>query len=174
MENLNRLQNEQVSLNAMVIGLDEEIEHAKAKVERSFTGKGETDKLTNNLTLLQTKRGSLSNAITNASQAIADEQRRLVDEEHTATVKAKHKHVEQALLSVEKAHELQKQLTAELLKVANHNANSLTDSSELIQQPRIILGKIANELKLFGALSNAHTLPILTTADAERIQSRIK
>jgi len=172
--NLDKLQNEQVNLSGMLLDLNESIEQTEQAVVESFTTTTDTDKLSDKLAKLKAKQVSLVKAIESNEQAIQDEQQRIANQQHQLVIDERKNHVKKALESLEKATKLQEQLSSELEIFTKHSAASLADSSEFSNQPRALVGRLAQSFNLFGAVNMAHSMPLLTTADAERIQSRIK
>lgn len=170
---LETLQTEKVNLSGMMLDINESISTTEKELEQSFLGSADTDKISIKLSKLKTKRGSLSNAINSAEQAIIDEQNRLIDEEKQTEINARKEHVVSALAALEKAVELQCQLSEQLQKFTEHQAAANLSSTELSNQPRAITGRLAKQFNLYGGLAMAATIPLLSGKDTARLQSKI-
>lgn len=170
---LEQLEKEKVSLSALLVSVDETILKTESELEASFTGDADTDKLSQSLAQLHTKRTSLLKAIESANTAIAEEQKHLIDQAYQADINIRKDHVKSALVALSNAVKHQEKLATELQRVAEFQAAANLDSSELTNQSRALVGRLANQFHLFGAINMAHLLPLLSIDDAERLQSKI-
>ena len=172
--NIKELEQDHKKLVALKSKLIVEIFKAECTLEKSFISNVGTNDKANNLALLNTKLISLDNAINDSHQAIKQAHQDEVTAKQDVIVVKRKQAVIDALRANEKAIKLSKSL-AEQIRIFNENVVfAQTDSTEFITQPRGIIGRLANEFNLYGALANAAVMPLLSIDDAERIQSKIK
>jgi hypothetical protein len=168
------LQTEQSKLAAMQVDLSEQICAAQAAVEASFVNETDTDKLAVNLSLLQSKHCSLLKAINTNADGIKQAHLDALAEETSKQIAIRKNAVIEALKANETATALGLEL-AKQFKIFNENVFLAgANSSEFVAQPRILVGRLALEFNLHGALGNAAVLPLLSVDDASKIQSKIR
>lgn len=172
--NIEKLEQDHEKLLAVKSGLLVEIYAAECELSKSFTIGTGTDKKAADLSLLQTKASALDKAIESAHQAIKQARQDEVTAKQDVIVAKRKQAVIDALRANDSAVKLAKKL-AEQIRIFNENVVfAQTDSTEFITQPRGIIGRLANEFNLYGALANAAVMPLLSSDDAQRIQSKIK
>ncbi len=172
---LEKLQTERVNLSGMMLEVNESIQNTEQQLVESFTGKADTDKLSDKLAQLQAKRGSLAKAISSTDKSITEENERIAKDSKQAELETRKQHVKKALESIEKAKKLQEQLAQELTNVLRHNGQAVfANHSEIERSIRGIVGRLANEFHLHGGLQLSNTISIPTTADYDRLSSVLK
>jgi len=173
MDQLQKLNTEKLNLSAMALEIDEHISSAEHSLEASFISGDDSDKLAEKVAQLKTKRDSLSNAIQTADKAIKVEQQRLVDETYQKGIKARKGNVKAALVASDKAIQLQEQLAEQLQIITTQCNEARFNNTEIKNGIRAIVGRLAAQFKLHGGLQMAAVLPIPTSADTERLQSKV-
>ena len=172
--NIAKLEQEHEKLSTLKSALLVEVYAAECELSQSFTTGTGTDKKATDLALLNTKVNALDKAIDASYQAIQQAHQDEVTAKQDVIVANRKQAVIDALRANDSAIKLAEKL-AEQIVIFNENvlfANS--DSTELINQPRYIIGRLANEFNLYGALANAAVMPLLSSDDAQRIQTKIK
>ena len=151
-----------------------EIYGGECELSNSFTTGTGTDKKAADLSLLKTKATALDKAIDESYQAIKQAELDEVTAKQDDAITKRKQAVIEALRANDKAIKLAESLAKEI-RIFNKNVVfAQTDSTEFITQPRGIIGRLANEFNLYGALANAAVMPLLSSDDAQRIQSKIK
>ena len=172
--NITNLEKENEKLSTLKSALLVEIYAAECELSSSFTTGTGTDKKAADLALLKTKATALDNAIESSHQGIQQAHQDEVTAKQGVIVLKRKQAVIDALKANDSAIKLAKKL-AEQIRIFNENVVfAQTDSTEFITQPRGIIGRLANEFNLYGALANAAVMPLLSSDDAQRIQSKIK
>jgi len=172
--NIEQLEKENAKLSILKSKLLVEIHAAEYELSSSFTTGTGTDNKAADLTLLQTKATALDKAIDDSYQAIKQAELDEVTAEQDDVIAKRKQAVIEALRANDKAIKLAESL-AEQIRIFNKNSVlAQSASTELITQPRYIIGRLANEFHLYGALANAAVMPLLSSDDAQRIQSKIK
>ena len=172
--NIKELEQDHKKLVALKSKLIVEIFKAECALEKSFISNVGTNDKANNLALLNTKAKALDKAIDDNYQAIQQAELDEVTAKQDVIITKRKQAVIDALRANDSAIKLSEKL-AEQIRIFNENVVfAQTDSTEFITQPRSIIGRLANEFKLYGALANASVMPLLSIDDAERIQSKIK
>jgi hypothetical protein len=174
MKDLLKLNEEQSSLAALSTGLDKDILLAKAAVESSFSDDTDTDKLTANLALLQTKHGSLLNAIRSTAEAIKQSIADGEAKEASKELSIRQGHVKSSLSALDDAVALQTKLAEKLAIVVAENKKANPSNQEVISSVRGVIGKLANQFNLMGSISMASTMAIPDSKkDLERLQNNL-
>lgn len=163
--NIQTLENKKAELGAMALQLDEDILSAKNDVESSFFGDGDSDRLSAKLANLQNKRGSLSNAINSANEAIKQAKMDAEAIEADKVLTARKDALTLALKALDESHELQKELSIKLQVVADEVFKANPNNQEISQSIRGLVGRLANQFNLQGSLQLANTLKILNSKD---------
>jgi hypothetical protein len=173
MNTLQNLSNEKLSLTALLLDLDESITKAQKEVEASFRTSANTDGLSQNLSMLHSKRVSLENAIKSNDEAIKQAHLDVLAEETSKQIAIRKNAIVDALKANEEAQVLAEKLAKQFRTFNKNVFLAGANSSELTAQPRILMGKLALEFHLLGGLTGAAVLPLLTVEDASKIQSKI-
>ena len=175
MNALEALKRDKSNLLALNMEMTEDLERLKSKLDMSFTNDGaETDKLSDEFLQLQTKHESLSRAIESTDLSIQREQ-----ESHLKALKAeelnvRRGYIKKSLKSLSKASKLQVELLEELkIVIEYNNLAKFRNNSEIHNSVRGLVGKLASEFRLHGALQLSGTIPIPTIDDYERLTSHI-
>jgi hypothetical protein len=168
------LEQSKLELAEMLVELDKDILLAQAAVEASFVNETDTDKLTTNLALLQSKRVSLQNAIKSTDEAIkksiADGEAKKASNE----LSIRQGHVKSSLSALDDAVALQEKLAEKLAIVVAENKKANPSNQEVISSVRGVIGKLANQFNLMGSISMASTMAIPDSKkDLERLQNNL-
>ena len=174
MNTLRKLEVEKVNLSRMMVDVSEAIQSTEQQLEQSFTGNGDSDKLSQKLAQLVAKRNGVANAINSTANSIITEEQRLVNDEKQVDLDQRKQHVKDALKSLDRASKLQGELSTELQKVMDHNTAALfRNNSEIEKSVRGLVGRLAAEFKLHGALQMAANIPVPTSADYKKLITHI-
>ena len=172
--NIEKLEQQHEKLLAVKSSLLVEIYAAECELSKSFTTGTGTDNKAADLALLQTKATALDKAIDDSYQAIKQAELDEVIAKQDDVIAKRKQAVVDALRANDRAVKLSEKL-AEQIRIFNKNVVfAQSASTEFITQPRGIIGRLANEFNLYGALANAAVMPLLSSDDAQRIQSKIK
>ena len=172
--NITNLEKENEKLSTLKSALLVEIYAAECELSNSFTTGTGTDKKAADLALLKTKATALDNAIESSHQGIKQAHQDEVTAKQDVIVLKRKQAVIDALRANEKAIKLSESLAKEIAIFTEKALFAGADSAEVTAQPRIILGKLALQFNILGGLTGAAVLPLLTSDDAQRIQSKIK
>ena len=173
---LENLKAKSLDLNTMRDELNIVLASAKHDLQASFTtSKLDTDKLSATVSSLEAKQSGLENGLGIVADEIAQEEKRLIDEEYSKQREIQCGHVVEALKAVDRSVVLADKLNAELEKVAEHNRLAvLGGKSDAVHNSiRGIVGRLAFNHTLQGPLMMANTIPLATIDDASNICSHI-
>jgi len=171
--NIEKLEQDHEKLQSLKSALLVEIYAAECELSKTFTTGTGTDKKAADLSLLKTKATALDKAIDDSYQAIKQAELDEVIAKQDVIVAKRKQAVIDALRANEKAIKLSESLAKEIAIFTEKALFAGADSAEVTAQPRIILGKLALQFNILGGLTGAAVLPLLTSDDAERIQSKI-
>jgi len=161
--NIEKLKNEKINLSAMKLDLDDEISSTQKQVEDSFLGSGDTDKISQKLVALQSKRGSLTNAINSAEQAIKQAQLDIISKAADKALLVRKESIKIALSALDDAHDLQIKLADKLQIVSDEAFKANPNNQEITLSIRGLVGKLAQQFKLANGLQHATGLKILSS-----------
>ena len=173
---IENLKAKSLDLNTMRDELNIVLASAKHDLQASFTtSKLDTDKLSITVSSLEAKQSGLENGLGIVADEIAQEERRLIDEEYSKQRQIQCDHVIEALKAVDRSTALADKLNTELEKVAEHERLALLNgkSDAVRNSIRGIVGRLAFNHNLYGPLSMANTIPLATIDDASAICSNI-
>ena len=175
MNALEALKRDKSNLLALNMEMTEDLEQLKSKLDMSFTNDGaETDKLSDEFLQLQTKHESLSRAIESNDLSIQREQESQVLDSKAKDLATRKRFLKKSLESLTTASKLQSELEKELKNVMKYNnLAQFRNNSEIHQSVRGLVGKLAAEFNLHGALQLAATIPVPTIDDYDRLTTNI-
>lgn len=171
---LEKLESDKIELGNQLEIIESELNQAETELEQSFISGKNTDVFTGKVARLKTKQEFITKAIKTQFNAIEIERERI---KHSAIVEAnkvRREHVKTALEAIERAIALRDQLTAELQNVKTHNELANITNRAIENSPRCIVGKLCNDLNLYGGVAAAHALKPSRLSDLEQIQYGIK
>jgi len=172
---LNKLQAEKLNLQAVLLQLDEDLSTSQRKLSVSFTSGDNSDKLSQEVAQLQAKHAGLLNAIDHNAKSISAEQQRLIDKDKQVDLDQRKSHLKNALKSLDRASQLQGELSKELAIVMEFNSMAVfRNNSEVAVSVRGLVGRLAAQFKLHGALQMSGKLPISTSADYEKLTTHLR
>ena len=163
--------------NLLIIDLEmtEELARLKSELDLSFTNSElNTNKLSDEFLQLQTKHESLSRAIESNDLSIQREQESQVLDSKAKDLATRKRFLKKSLESLTTASKLQSELEKELKNVMKYNnLAQFRNNSEINQSVRGLVGKLAAEFNLHGALQLAATIPVPTIDDYDRLTTNI-
>tara|TARA_R110000751_G_scaffold215670_3_gene319120 strand:- start:37 stop:570 length:534 start_codon:yes stop_codon:yes gene_type:complete len=163
--------------NLLIIDLEmtEELARLKLELDLSFTNSElNTNKLSDEFLQLQTKHESLSRAIESNDLSIQREQESQVLDSKAKDLATRKRFLKKSLESLTTASKLQSELEKELKNVMKYNnLAQFRNNSEIHQSVRGLVGKLAAEFNLHGALQLAATIPVPTIDDYDRLTTNI-
>ena len=163
--------------NLLIINMEmtEDLEQLKSKLDMSFTNDGaETDKLSDKFLKLQTKHQSLLRAIESNDLEVIKEKESQVAVYKAEDLATRQRFVKKSLESLTRASNLQTKLKKELKNVMEYNnLAQFRNNSEIQQSVRGLIGQLAAEFNLHGALQMASTIPIQSVVDYDRLTTHI-
>jgi|TARA_R110000822_G_scaffold85962_1_gene200687 hypothetical protein len=163
--------------NLLIIDLEmtEELARLKSELDLSFTNSElNTNKLSDEFLQLQTKHESLSRAIESNDLSIQREQESQVLDSKAKDLATRKRFLKKSLESLTTASKLQSELEKELKNVMKYNnLAQFRNNSEIHQSVRGLVGKLAAEFNLHGALQLAATIPVPTIDDYDRLTTNI-
>jgi alpha-galactosidase/6-phospho-beta-glucosidase family protein len=171
---MNDLTNEKLNLIAVLEDTDNKIKAITQELATSLTGDADSDGLSAKLATLKTKRDALVSALDiNEQNAIRREQE-LEQQRKQQELSNRKAELKKALKSLENASKLTSDLMTELKNVRSHNEQANLRTSEIENSIRGLVGRLANEFKLYGGLAHASNIQVVTTADYDRLASHVK
>ena len=173
MNKIEQFHSEREQLNAILEQLNTSISTTQKDLSESFLGKANTETLSRTLAELQVKHTGLVNAIANLDQNILDEDERLIEADKQAEVDERKGYVKNALESLERASKLREQLAVELQSVVDNNFKARVHQKEIEYSVRGLVGRLAEQFKLHGALQMSATIPVPTIDDYSRLSSHV-
>ena len=163
--------------NLLIINLEmtEDLARLKSELDLSFTNSElNTNKLSDEFLQLQTKHESLSRAIESNDLSIQREQESQVLDSKAKDLATRKRFLKKSLESLTTASKLQSELEKELKNVMKYNnLAQFRNNSEINQSVRGLVGKLAAEFNLHGALQLAATIPVPTIDDYDRLTTNI-
>ena len=163
--------------NLLIINLEmtEDLARLKSELDLSFTNSElNTNKLSDEFLQLQTKHESLSRAIESNDLSIQREQESQVLDSKAKDLATRKRFLKKSLESLTTASKLQSELEKELKNVMKYNnLAQFRNNSEIHQSVRGLVGKLAAEFNLHGALQLAATIPVPTIDDYDRLTTNI-
>ena len=174
MTTLQKLESEKLNLSAMSLDINEAIQSTELHLKSSFTGKADTDQLSQKLAILRAKLSGLVSVIESNDKSLDTEHQHITDEIKAAELEQREQHVLDALESLDRASKLHDELAIELQKAVDHNSAELfRNHSEIEYSVRGLLGRLALQFKQHGSLQMSTSLPVPTVADYDRLVTHI-
>lgn len=177
MTQLNELESKQLSLEAMLIGVIEEHTSVKNDLESSFFDKKDSDKLSEKLSHLQSKRGGLNDAILSTKQEIDQEHIRINNDAKNARLDVRKSHVKSALIQLDEARPIAKELSKLLQSVLVSSTKAGSGLNNVLEDSsRKILGEILSDCKFISTSlrSVAHIHPATLKNDFDNLSNNLR
>tara|TARA_R110000772_G_scaffold58903_2_gene133491 strand:+ start:1161 stop:1697 length:537 start_codon:yes stop_codon:yes gene_type:complete len=163
--------------NLLIINLEmtEDLARLKSELDLSFTNSElNTNKLSDEFLQLQTKHQALLRAIESNDLEVLKEKELHVLESKAKDLATRKRFLKKSLESLTTASKLQSELEKELKNVMKYNnLAQFRNNSEINQSVRGLVGKLAAEFNLHGALQLAATIPVPTIDDYDRLTTNI-